>query len=242
MEPIILIQSPYYPIRYWKQLYTLLVKQSYKVYLVEYPDSPYLTRPLLGALQFELQVAIKKKMAAKGIDGKVHIIAHGWACLLVAYFAKSLQESIRSVTMLSPMGVHSKITTWEALISWPILGDLLHSLFTAKIWREEFSGLNSDDFRPFSPRRQRTVLQANKILHQEGVQQYYENLVQSKLPLLILIGIQTKRYQQPIHPTFKYWRADVFMAPIKNGEHFLSCESPQEVINALEKFWKTLKS
>ena len=180
---------------------------------------------------------IKKKIPSKG---KVHLVAHGWACMLVAYLTKDLNHQIKSVTFISPMGVHSRLSRWESLVSLPVVGHTLFRLFQGKIWRDDFRGLSDAKFRKFSHNRLETILKANRILHQEGLQQYFEDVVVSDKPLLILLGVQTKRYRQPIHPTFKYWRKEILMVPIRKGEHFLSNERPEEVAAALEKFWAVL--
>ncbi|NRA66640.1 MAG: hypothetical protein HRU19_19280 [Pseudobacteriovorax sp.] len=238
-DPIILIQSPYFPIRYWEAIYRRLRKGGYKVSLVEYPANDHITTPLLGGLQFDLQVALKKKIPKQG---KAHLIAHGWAGLLVAYLSLEFKDHIRSVTLMSPLGVHTELSTWEKITNWPWIGPKIGRLFGRKIWNDDFEGLAKSKVKRFSANRQATILRANKILHKEGQQKFYEDLLESDIEILILLGVKTRRYRQPIHPTFKHWRRDVLMVPIKKGEHFLSNEETEDVFQALEKFWKYLKT
>lgn len=237
-EQVILIQSPYFPIRYWEKLYRVLKTDNYKVSLVEYPSSDVITTPLLGGLQYELQIALKKQIPKRG---KAHLIAHGWACILVAYLSQEFREKIKSVTLISPLGVHTELSRWETVCNWPVIGSLLAKTFSKQIWRQDFAGLNDSQVKKFSQARIETIVKANRILHKEGQQKFYEDLIESDLPVLILLGVQTRRYRQPIHHTFKHWRRDILMVPIKKGEHFLSNERPGEIKAALKKFWQFLE-
>ena len=238
-EHVILIQSPYFPIRYWEKLYRSLKKDHYKVSLVEYPSSDSITTPLLGGLQYELQIALKKEIPS---HGKAHLIAHGWACVLVAYLATEFKDKISSVTLISPLGVHTELSKWEGICNWPIVGSALSVFVARTIWKQDFKGLDENGVKRFSQARIATILKANRILHKESQQQFYEDLIESDIPVLVLLGVQTKRYRQPIHHTFKHWRRDILMVPIKKGEHFLSNEQTVEVKAALQKFWQFLRN
>ncbi|SMF83958.1 alpha/beta fold hydrolase [Pseudobacteriovorax antillogorgiicola] len=234
---ICLLQDPFFPSSYWLPFKDKLIDQGLKVLTLHWDEWSGSKASWYPDVKSELLHIIHDN----GWNYyPFHMACHGWSCMPFSKDILELESLLESLILISPMGLHSETSKFERMSRWSsVLGK---NVLARSLQQEICPGLDiaSTEFWKRMPKRAakdhyRVIYHLQKHFVAEDC---YSQLAKIRVPSLLVMGIQTERYLEPIHPMFKEWNPQTKLVPIQEGHHHTPISHPEELSEAFTHFFE----